>query len=104
MIDADRVGADDEDLLPGRDVAAPHRMGADREEFDHRSFIKADAGCIDEVVVGNAEKIRHAAVAVDAENIELLAAIGLAAPAGDAIAAGEIGNDCDALADLKSPA
>ena len=83
--DADRPGADDQNSLPGCDFAASHGMGADGEEFRHRGLVETDAARVDEIVVGDAEPVRHAAVAVDAEHIELLAAIGLAAPARDAV-------------------
>ena len=71
--------------LTGRDFAASHGVGADGEEFGHRGLVETNAARIDEVVVGDAEPIRHAAVAVHAEHIEPLAAVGLAAPARDAV-------------------
>ena len=71
--DADWPGAHDEDSLPGCDFAASHGVGADGEEFRHRGLVETDAAHIDEIVVGDAEPIRHAAVAVHAEHIEPLA-------------------------------
>ena len=79
-------------------------MGADGEEFRHRGLVETDAARIDEIVVGDAEPVRHSAVAVHAEHIEPLAAVGLAAPARDAVAAMQIGNDRDALAELEAGA
>jgi hypothetical protein len=102
--DADRPGADDENAAPRRQRVAADGMGADGEKFDHRRLIERDAFGADEIVFGHADIIGHAAVDVHAEHRQALAAIGLAAPAGDTGAAVEIGDDRDGLAGLEAAA
>ena len=79
-------------------------MRADRQEFDHRRLIERDAVGGDDVGFRHADIVGHAAVDMHAEHAEALAAIGLAAPAGDACPAGKIGDDRDALARPQSAA
>ncbi len=100
--EADRAGADDHDLLAGLHRPAPRRMRADGEKFGHRRLVEADALGVDEIVLRHGEPIGEAAVAVDADHVHALAAIRLAAPAGDAGAAGDIGKDRDLLADAEA--
>ena len=102
--DTDGSGADDENALSHADHAAPHGVRADRQEFDHRRLIHRHAVGDDEIVLGHAEIIRHAAVGVDAEDAEFLTAIGFSAPAGDALAAGDVGDDRDLLPRLEGAA
>ena len=98
----DRAGPDDGDLLAGLDRAASRGMRADGEKLGHRRFVEADAFGVDEIVLRHGEPFGEAAVAVDADDVHPLAAVGLAAAAGDAAATGDIGNDRHLLADAEA--
>ena len=76
-------------------IGAAHRVGADGEELDHRRLIERDAVGCGHIALRHADVIRHSAINVNAEDGDALAAIGLAAPAGDAGAAGQIGDHKD---------
>ena len=54
--EADRAGADDHDLLAGRDRAAPRRMRADGEKLGHRRLVEADALGVDEIALRHASQ------------------------------------------------
>ena len=68
-------------------------MRADGEELDHGRVTQADAGRGVEVGLGNGDLLGHAAVRVHADDLECLAAIGLAFETGGAVIAREIGID-----------
>ena len=97
--DADRAGPDDEDAVSLLRIGAAHGVGADREELDHRRLVERDAVGDRHVVLRHTDIVRHPAVDVDAEDGDALTAIGLAAPTGDAMAAGEIRDHEDLLPD-----
>ena len=68
-------------------------MGADRLELDHRRVAEAEVAGRVEVLLGHEDALAHAAVDVNAKDLQRRAAIGLALAAGNAVAAGEIGVD-----------
>ena len=82
-----------------RGAGAADRVGADRQEFDHRRLIESDSVRRRHVGFRDADVVGHAPVDVHAQDADALAAVGLAAPAGDADAAGKIGDDVNLLAD-----
>ena len=102
--DADRTGPDDENAVALPRIGATHRVGADREELDHRRLIERDAVGRSHIALRHADVVGHAPINMNAENGDALAAIGFAAPAGDAGAAGEIGDDKDLLTDREGAA
>jgi hypothetical protein len=64
---------------------------------------EAEALGLEDVRLVQREELRPAAVAVHAEQMDVRAAIGLAPAAGDAVAAGEIGQDVDGIAFSSLP-
>src|SRR5437762_9832749 len=73
----------------------------DREEFDHCRLVESQIPCIDHKLLRNRQKFGKTAVTVHAEHLQFAAAIGLAASAGAAVAAVEIGHDAYRLPALK---
>ena len=73
-------------------------MGADRQEFDHGRLIEGDTIRGDDIAFRDANVPGHAAVDMDAEHADVLAAIGLAVSTRHTGAAGKIGNHIDLLA------
>ena len=101
---ADGTGPDDENAVAFARIGATHRMGADREELDHRRLIERDAVGRGHIALRNTNVIGHSPIDMNAKDGDALTAIGLAAPAGDAGAAGKIGDDKDPLTDCQSAA
>src|SRR5262249_22169227 len=83
------------------DVGAVHAVRADAERFDERELLEGELRGGVELVRRQGDELTHAAVGVDAEAPELHAAVGLAVPAGDARAAGEVGLDGAEVANLQ---
>jgi hypothetical protein len=79
-------------------------VSADGEEFDHRGVAKGEACGVDHVDRGNLDRLAHGAVAMHAEHADRHAAIGLADPAGVALAAGDVGIDQHGRADRQRDA
>ena len=102
--DADGTGPDDENAVAFARIGATHRVGADREELDHRRLIERDAVGRSHIALRHADVIGHSSINMNAQNGDALAAIGFAAPAGDAGAAGQIGDDKDLLTDRDGAA
>src|SRR5262249_6200151 len=87
---ADRTRAEDERPFAPLDVGAVYAVRADAERFDERELLEGELRGGVELVRWHGEELTHAAVGVDAEALELHAAVGLAAAARDALAAGEV--------------
>ena len=102
--DADGTGPDDENAVAFARIGATHRVGADREELDHRRLIERDAVGRGHIALRHTDVVGHSSINMNAEDGDALTAIGLAAPAGDAGAAGEIGDDKDPLTDRDGAA
>ena len=79
-------------------------MGADGEKLDHRRVAHAEAVGGIEIARRQHGLIGHAAVGVDADDLEGLAAVGLSLAAGRALAAVEVGVDDHRLAVLETGA
>ena len=99
---ADRTRPDDEDAIAFLRVGPAHCMGADRKELDHRRLVERHAVGRGHIALRHADIVGHPAVDMDAEDGDALTAIGLAAPAGDADAAGQVWDDEDLLAHRRS--
>ena len=74
-------------------------MCADSEKLDHRRLVERDLVGRRHITFRDADVVGHAAVDMDPEHGDALAAIRFAAPAGDARAAREIGNNENLLTD-----
>ena len=101
---ADGTGPDDENAVAFARIGATHRVGADREELDHRRLIERDAVGRGHIALRHTNVVGHSSINMNAEDGDALTAIGFAAPAGDAGAAGEIGDDKDLLTDREGAA
>jgi hypothetical protein len=77
-------------------------MGADGQRFDEGELVVAEAVPMDQALTGYCQIFDHAAIDVDAADLYLCAAVGVAVSAGNAVAAVEIGDDGDGFAGLKS--
>ena len=87
---ADGTGANDENAIAFLYACAANRMRSNREELDHRRLVERDPVCRRDIAFGHADVICHPAVDMDAEHRDALAAIGLAAPAGDTLSARDV--------------
>lgn len=76
-------------------------MRADAERLDERELLEGELRGGVELVRRHGDELTHAAIGVDAEALELHAAVGLAVPAGDALAAGEVRLDGAEVAGLQ---
>ena len=101
---ADRPGADDEDAVALARAGPAQAVGADRQELDHSGMVGGEVVDGDQVGLGHGQVVAEAAVHVHAQHAQVLAAVGLAATAGDAAAAGQIGDDADRLARAQAGA
>ena len=97
--DADRTRPDDQNAVAGQRIGASDRVGADRQEFDHRRLIERDAVGPRDIGFRDADVVGHPSVDVHAQDADALAAIRLAASARYTNATGQIGNDVNRLAD-----
>ena len=86
----DRPGADDQHIVARRHAAAADRVRPDRQKLDRGAFVGGESVRRNEIPRRQRQKLGHAAVLMNAEHRQGDAAIGLARPAGDAMAAGEI--------------
>ena len=100
--DADRSGARDQHPVAGGQSRTGHRMGPDRQEFDHGrlDFVESFGGY--QVACRNCNALAEAAVAMNAQHRDVRAAIRFAAQAGSAFATGDIGIDHDKGAGLDA--
>src|SRR5262249_35729805 len=98
---ADRARADDERPFAPLDVRAVHGVRADAERFHEGELLAGEPGGGVKLVRRHGEELTHAAVGVDAETLEFHAAVGLAVPARDALAAGEVRLDGAEVAGLQ---
>ena len=96
---ADWPGADDERGFARLDGGAAGGMSADAKHFDQGKLLRRHVVGFVQLVDGDRQPFAHAAVDVDAEDLQALAAVGAAATAGDAGAAVEVGLDGAAVAD-----
>ncbi len=94
---ADGTRPDDEHAVAFARIGATHRVGADREELDHRRLIERDAVGRGHIALRHADVIGHSSINMNAKDGDALTTVGLAAPAGDADAAGQIRDDKDLL-------
>ena len=99
--EADGTGTDDEDIIRGGDVGAIDGVAADGEGFDEGELLEVEGIAGMELVCGKDHALAHAAVAMDAEDLERLAAVGAAALAGVAGAAVQVRLDGATVADLE---
>ena len=87
---ADRAGPDDEARLFGVDGGALDGVAADGQRLDEGELLEGELARDVELAGGDEEARPQAAVAVDAERLVLLAAVGVAAPAGVALLAVDV--------------
>ena len=83
------------------ELGAADGVGTDGEEFDHGGIAQAEALGGVEIGRGHDDLLGHAAVAMDADDLEALAAIGVALAAGGALVAGQVGVDDHRIAGLE---
>jgi hypothetical protein len=79
-------------------------MGADRQKLNHGGLVEADPLGLVDKLLRQAQVFGHAAVAVDAQHLDVAAAVGLALAAGVAVAAGHVGHDVDRVTARESAA
>ena len=96
--ESDRPRANHERPASGRRERPADRVGADRQELDGRRFRQAQASGRIEIGGRHEDALAHGAVAMDAEHLDIGAAVGLALAAGRAASAAQIGVDDDARA------
>jgi hypothetical protein len=88
--DADRAGAGHQHLLPRPHAAAPDRVGADGQEFEHGCVIERDAIGLEHQALRQSQVLGHPAVPVHTQHLNIGAAIGFALAAGHAGTAGQV--------------
>ena len=89
--------ADDEHAVAFGNLAPMCCVASDREKFDHRRLVERDALGPENIARRDGKDFAHAAIAMHAEHADIHAAIWLAALAGMADAAGDIGVDVDLI-------
>ncbi len=95
---ADRAGPDDQDRVGGLQLGPLDGVGADAEGLHQGQLVVGQPGRRVQLARRHAEDRAHAAVDVHAQHLELRAAVGLAAAAGDAAAAIQVRLDRAAVA------
>lgn len=98
--DADGTCSNHKRRLAGLQAAAADGMRADAEGFNEGKLIERERSGLIEKIDGNGEKLLHAAINVDTEDLDLLAAVGAAHTAGATDAAGNVGLDGATVARL----
>ncbi len=91
----DRSGADDQNLLVLFNSSAPHGMRTDGQELGHRSLIQRQPFGLQHELLRHTQIFDHPAIAMDAQNTDIAAAIALAFQACAAMTTGHVGNDSD---------
>ena len=99
--ESDGTGADDENIVGGGDLRAVHGMAADGERLDEGELLEVERVAGMQFVRGKDHALAHAAVAMDAEDLQCLAAVGAAALAGMAGAAVQVRLDGATVADFE---
>ena len=87
---ANRPGPDDEDVLAGLRLAAIHRMTPDGQGLHEGELIEGQFSGDVQLARGQNESFAQAAIAHHAEGLVGLATVGVAAPAGVAMAAVDV--------------
>ena len=91
-------GANYQDVLAGLDLRAIDGVASDPERFDERQLIERKSCGFVELARGDDKLLAHPAVGLDTQHLEGRAAVWLAAPAGDALAAIDVRLDGAAVA------
>lgn len=91
--EADGASADHQNTLAGRRLAAQDGVGADAERFHESQLCVRELGVGIEMGGRHQESFAHAAIDVDAEDLEAFAAVGFAAETGLAVSTVEVGVD-----------
>ncbi len=100
--EADGTSADHQNTLAGRRLAAQDGVRTDSERFHEGELRVRELGVRVEMRGWNQEAFAHAAIDVDAEDLEAFAAVGFAAETGLAVSTVEVGINGAPVAHLNA--
>src|SRR5690242_13140482 len=88
--ETDRAGTDHEHVVASADGAAPHGVSSDGEKLDSRAFVSRQTIGANQIGWRHGNQLGHAAVAMNAENGDVDAAVRLSGATGNAVSTRDV--------------